>query len=898
MLRSLWKRLVTMLFVLVVAACTGGGCSSGCASCGTQPLAGGFPKADTIPNAASVRVSRSGLDFLGTNLGAVAGKLVPNTQSGVLDFDIPDGGDTVAGTFLGIDVHVHVCPGGPDPHAKPPTCRAEIQLGNAKLHVDAANYATAGGLPAIRIAGTIPIRVKDLPITVSLLNSVEIGVGEGGCNGGTPNVDYWPLPIEIILPLVNENISPRDGYTKIDVDNAVIKPAIDNSKIQFCKDCGFFTAVCNGFLIAVKGLIAGQLTTPLVKTLKDTLKSSTCTAPNKTTNPQCPTGSQPSSDAKTCEYISKPGTCVPSLVGMDGNINLAGFLASVSPGSEGGLDFVLASGGDMVPSTSPGVKDPPDGQGQSQNGMTLAFLGGAKPVPQSECVPAFDNKVPTGIPVPDEMLSNTLTPWTAASGPMLGIALAGRYLDYTFGSVYNSGFLCLGISTEQFAQLQSGLLSVLIPGMKKLTFEQKAAPVAITTRPQSPPKVKLGNGTDLKTDPLMRIDLAGFAVDFYVWSMDRFIRAMTFTGDLSVPINLSTAVDATKNPNGGLLPVLGDISVTNPKVTNSDVLVDDPEVVKNAIGPLFGSILGQALGSLKPIDLGASLASFGLGMVIPDGGIRKITKGSDDFLAIFANLELAKGTAVQQADVKAEITNKVVHPEAMALATADRAKLPELSVHVSSSVDDGTRVVEWAYSVDGGTRSAWSSEKQFTIKNDSLFLQGKHVLHVVAREKGIPQSESTRPADVPFTIDALAPMLTLEPSENGDLAVKAWDIVSDSGALAMRYRIADVSGTKNAWTEWTPVAAISAATVGAATAIDVEVKDAEGNVASQSSALIRGKPDGSLTTAGGCGCTATGSSPSFVFGLPALLALLLLGARRRLGRQTSTTSSAAPTRSP
>lgn len=162
---------------------------------------------------------------------------MPNSSNGVLNFDIPDGGDTIVASFLGVNVHVHVCPGGPNPNANPPTCGAEIQLGNAKLHIDAANYATAGGLPAVRIEGTIPIRVRDLPVDVSVLGNVNIGVGEGSCNGGTPNADFWALPIEIILPLVNEGISPRDGYTKIDVDNAVIKPAIDNNKIQFCKSC-------------------------------------------------------------------------------------------------------------------------------------------------------------------------------------------------------------------------------------------------------------------------------------------------------------------------------------------------------------------------------------------------------------------------------------------------------------------------------------------------------------------------------------------------------------------------------------------------------------------------------------------------------------------------------------
>src|SRR5205085_2191329 len=118
-------------------------------------------------------------------------------------------------------------------------------------------------------------------------------------------------------------------------------------------------------------------------------------------------------------------------------------------------------------------------------GITLGMLGGTLPQPQANCVPKFENVPPKGIPVPDEMLKDKQTPWPAADpkGPHVGIALAGRFLNHSMASIYNSGLLCLGVTTEQFGQLNSGLLSVLIPSIKKLTFEQKGAPVAITTRP-------------------------------------------------------------------------------------------------------------------------------------------------------------------------------------------------------------------------------------------------------------------------------------------------------------------------------------------------------------------------------------------------------------------------------
>jgi MYXO-CTERM domain-containing protein len=369
-----------------------------------------------------------------------------------------------------------------------------------------------------------------------------------------------------------------------------------------------------------------------------------------------------------------------------------------------------------------------------------------------------------------------------------------------------------------------------------------------------------------------------------VWSLDRFVRAFTFTGDVSLPINLSTAKDPKSNPNGGLLPVLGGINIApGATLSNNDLLVDDPALVAGSISSLLGGIAGQFLGALKPVDLSNSLAKFGLGMTIPDGGIRKLTKDTDDFIGIFADLSLAKGNAVAEADVQAKIVQKVVHPEAMGLTTADRNKLPELHMALSSSLDNGSHFVEYSYAVDDGTRSAWVKNRDLVIKDDSLFLQGKHVLHVWAREVGVPQSESTKSADVPFTIDVLAPMMKLE-TVNDALDIQAWDIVSATDTLQMRTK------TSGDFGPWTAVHSIPTADLTGASSITVEVKDEEGNVASQSQPLVRGRADGTTSVAGGCGCVVASSSDlgNWAYGMPGLAGLFALGMRRRQRRAART----------
>jgi hypothetical protein len=875
-----WRHLFGILFVLLVASCSGGGCSSGCSGCGTTALKDGFPRPSAIDNAASVRVTRSGLDFLATNIPSVASQVI-KANNGVITFDIPK--STSTQSFIGISVDITICRNGPNPNGNPPECVVEINIKGMKLHMDSITPHS------IKVTGTVPVRLKDLPIHAGF--DLDIGLGNGGCDSkGVPNFDYKDFPVDIEIPLIKETRAPRAGYTKIDAANAVINVNIQKGDVSVCNGggCGFISVVCDAILNFVKDQIFGSLVSGVTGQLKDTIKTAFCTKSDTTTTPPtCPTGSH--DDKGTCIFDGDAGAgeCVPMELGTDGHMDLGAALQSFSPGTFGGLDFGLAAGGDMDPAPDKPADDV-GYPGHTPNGMTLGFLGGTLPQPQSACVPKVDNPIPTGIPVPDEMVKDTQTPWpqTDPTGPHLGIALAGRFLNHAFGSAYNSGVLCLGISTEQVAQLNSGLLSALIPSLKKLTFEKTGAPVAIATRPQAPPKITIGGGTDIKKDPLLLVQIPNFAIDFYVWSDDRFVRTFTMTADLSVPVNLQTGKDPKKNPNGGLLPVLGDIGLANTKVTNSEeMLTDDPTLIGSALSSIIQGFAGQALGgSLKPIDLSSSLKSLGLALTIPDGGIRKLHKGNDDFLAIFADLGTQPTAAIIEADTTARLVGKTVHAEAMGLSTASDAKLPELRLALGSSAAN----VEYTWWIDEGTHSAWSREADLVLKDRYLFLQGKHTLYVSSRVVGQPDTEDATPAEVPFTIDTLAPRITVTRGDaEGKATVDAWDIVSPASALRARYRATDESGQLAAWTDWRPLAELATLDLPGVRAVDVEVADEEGNVGSISQPLIRGRGDPTLSAAGsGCGCSTPGASPRLESAAALALfgALVLLVMRRRGAR--------------
>ena len=265
--------------------------------------------------------------------------------------------------------------------------------------------------------------------------------------------------------------------------------------------------------------------------------------------------------------------------------------------------------------------------------------------------------------------------------------------------------------------------------------------------------------------------------------------------------------------------------------------------------------------------------------------IGKLTKGTDDYVGIFANLSKAAGAATVEADTHAVLVSKKVPAEHMQLSTMDRASLPELVVEASSPLEDGRHVIEYSWWVDNGSRSPWTQtvDKHLVIKDDQLLLQGRHTLRVSARVVGHAETEDATPAEVPFTIDAVAPFVKVEKDTSGkDVTVQAWDIVSSKDALTARYRLDGKD-----FGAWGSVADIAHVAVGSAETIDVEVKDEEGNVRSVHQELIRGKADSSLAAAGsGCGCstpggTSSGNGNGVLAGALALVGLGLIALRRR-----------------
>lgn len=858
-----------------LTACTGEGCASGCAArpiAAPEPAtgAGVFARDKVITNAASVRVTRHGLDFLGEEIGALATNLLGSSSSGAgpLKLAIPSSHIVIAAQ--GIELPVDLCPAG----SAPPLCEVEIDLETAKLKID----PTAS---ALTISGSLPLVVHDLPIVVTgTTDRVDLGVGAGRCifepTWSRPEVAPKTIPLEITIPIV-ENTDPSDarrGYTKIDVDHLTAKATLTRDDLHSCgqncydasaKTPDLATQTCRDSDDQLSTLLATYLSTNLDKLFKPLLRSRLCQ--------NAPDGA----DTGSADAGVDSSPCVPITVGIERNLAIGELIRRFAPGNRAAFDVLVAAGGDLLTTTP-------------SSGVTLSMLGGiAKPAPREEddlpklpmtCIPDRSPiPIPKDIALPDALRADAPPGWQAAP-PHLGVAVSERFLRYAAASLYQQCVLSLGVTTESLPQIHSGVLSLLLPSVSKLTNDGQAASMAILTRPSKPPVITVGNGTDLATDPTLRIDLERFALDIFVWSTDRFVRAFTWTADVTIPANLQTGISPV-NPKGGLMPVIGKVVVTKPEVESSELLFEEPAKIAEALATVLPGLAGQILGKIPPVDPSTLTASLGVAIDLPAGGIRKLTQGSDSYLGVFATLAVPPPASAPPPPstptpgTTASLLEKTVDKSAMSIEKLDPDRLPSLRAHLSSS---RAAPVEFSYWIDDGTRSAWSPAEEVTIRSPYLLFQGKHTLNVVARERGKTLTEDVKPVAVPFVIDTLAPTVKVMEVSDG-LRIDAWDFVSDKSALEARWRFLNREGDPvGSFTAWRSLPDSNLHPTRAHSAIEVEVRDEEGNVASSREAIRRG-----LDAKGSCACeTAVGRrSPTLAVVGAAGLVLLLVARRLR-----------------
>lgn len=882
-----WMKRTFFASLFAVVACSGG--SGGCSSCsGVTPLPQGFPIDKRIENAASVRLTDSGIKFLNDNLTS----MIDQFGGGVLEDgkfvqEIPTSETTITGS-----IKAKICASGPDANSNPKHCTVEADLKNAEL---ALSPSQPHGLT---LQGILPVRLQYLdlaiplgspPLAVNIPAQVSLGKNK---NSQCAAQDFSPVPIKVEISIeadANPAHGTRTGLSRVKISTFDIN--IPESDINICGKCDvpIVCSVWDAIIGGIGGLVKGTLIDQLKKPLQEQIDSALCISGTPNTSPPCPLGSHPkdANDASsTCVFDDNENECASFALGTEGTINLGSALSSFSPTTNGGLDFLFSLGG---LGSNPNNGGHPFGDLAPINGgATLSLTGGGEANPLATCVTPVVLERPEGIPTPDELISNTVDGWPSdVPGPHFGLALSERFANYALGGIYNSGTLCIQITTEQVDMLTSALIgNVVIPSLNTLPTQKKTAPLGLVLRPAKPPTVKFGGGTSIDTDPTMMVSLPELSIDFYVFSNDRFIRAFTFTTDLTVPVNLDVTAE-------GLAPQLKDLKLSNTKVTNSFLLKEKPESIASGLEAVLSGALGQALGGgISPIDLSSALASAGLTLNIPPGvdgqgsaGLRKLTKGSDNFLGIFAGLGIASSAPTELwSNTQGVIAQSKIQPEGLRLETMTRDNAPVLQVRAGSSLEAGNRI-EYSYRVDKGFWRPWTTDSEFEVRDDILRAQGHHTVYVKSRVVGQPSTVDVNTLAIPVTVDVEAPAIEIG-RESGKLVLRASDNVSDDELLQVRFTPVGKSAG-----EWLPYVANMPLAFDGADAVTVEVKDEEGNIGSVAQPL-RGRIDSTnAPAASGCGCTVPGTSqsgptlPMSLLAIGGVLSLARLGRRRRRSKE-------------
>ena len=827
-MRDRFRSWLLPLLVFLFTACGDGGCS-GCESCGIAPIPGGYPIAERIDNSAQVRLTSSGISFLEENIAAIIGSFLP----GGLDFevssdDICSGG----GCFIHGDI---------ESFELTPVLPNQLR-GHIRIRLTSRD--AAGGRAPLRDA------CFDAPLVGRTCCDVDVDTG----GGSRP---YVGLLADI--DFVAEVQPARNGYTKV-----VVSPGNGDSYFaegegieddDFDLSGGFLCSIGNlGF---VRGFITDEINNQFGDQIQGAIDDQLCTTRGEF---GCPTGTfarpDPADPGSTCRYAdADDAECVPQLLGTDGQGDLgAAFLGGFSPGTHAPGQLLLASGGD----------------GEAVNeGMSLFFYGGFRGTDRTfttspahnPCVPLVDPPPLPTIARADTFRGNTIP---GGGESHVAIGLSEQYMNYFGYGLFDSGMLCIGAGTRLSQQLSTGLFSLLIESIRNIAFPLEAAPIAIAVRPQAPPIIEVGPGTEL--EPLLDITLPGLELDFYVWSSERYIRILTYKADLGIPMNLSVV-------DGAIVPVITTVDAENSSVSNSELLTEEPTELADLIQAVISMFAGMITGGLGPIEL-PDLMGFNL--LVPDNGIQGIEDG-DEFLAIFADLALAPPSMyTASAETRARLLGVDVDPRVLALETFGDGPTPSVRLELEADGPSGVGY-EYSWRVDGMQWSPWSADRTPVVESRAFLFQARHELEVRARIAGERGSHDQSPARVEVLIDALAPEVTAERVDAG-VRVTAFDVLSPDDALTYRWR-------KNggAWSEWTTLGAEAHVPVGYDdTAVDIEVQDETGNVGAARAPLIRGLPN---PEGGGCECDVPGGASGSPFGGLALLAVLGLFLRRRRGQR-------------
>lgn len=689
-----------MLVAVVVAGCSGGGCSS-CAGTGLGPIAGGYPVTPEtrVARALQLRVTDQGL----RSVSQLGGDLLLGATGGRLPIPVVNG-DFGVGRYV-------VCRGG--------ACGLDLVLPASPPPLELFFVAPDRIEVRARIGfrGVIPLRTCTL-----FCNSMCGGCADGIDTALTIDTSRGArryIGLRTAIAIRRDAHPERRSYYRAELVPATgARDVVEETPGEGFDDAwvGCSGGGLCGLLPVLRGTISGAFRGALggaLGPIQDALSQASMPTP-----PGCPTGTRV--DGARCRYSD--GALVPSLLGIELAGDVGGLLASVSQGVRAESALVIAAG------------DAAHDAEVTPQGMTLNVFGVAQSRGHSSCVPRLVEPAVADIPEWAALRRNEAPGGARVSD--LAVGLSEAYLNHALFQLWDAGTFCLGVTSSLSQQLTSGTFSVIVPSLRNILFPAMSGPVALVLRPQRPPTVTLSQGVD----PTLTLRFERLALDVMVWSEERYVRALTVTTDVTAPLTLQR--DA-----GGLRPSLGRVTTAATVVTGSALVSDPAARLAVSFDSLLGTAVGMLAGSIPTIAIPAIPVPGAMGMPVgtvnielPEGGLRGVEEGGSRFLGLFMDLRYRRAAmpslAVADTDASALGADPVSDTARVRVRVAPGASAVSAQAH------------EYATRVDGMTWSRWAPGAWLDVTAPTFAMEGEHRVEVRARVVGEPESADPEPTEL------------------------------------------------------------------------------------------------------------------------------------------------------
>ncbi len=583
-----------------------------CVFCTPQTNAVTLRASDIRSPAGVTRITRAGLDALSVSAGPL---IAAALGASGMPFSVKVPASTTTLPLGPITATADVCPAALDA-----SCTLQVDLAQAITHLDGVAPNVLG------VSMEAPVRVLDVAFSIAaplLPQSIvaHVGYGNGTCVAGKPSVTAVKRSIALQLPIVKDEHPGRAGLSRVDTARVTVDASgLSANDLVVCANCGAIDpgGVCQSLVSSpvAKAALLAAMQAALPAAIGPALDNALCIAPAATA-PTCPEASHPNTVNTRCVLDDDASVCAQRPLGT------AQRLPALPP-SRTDLDGLFALSAALDPAPAAAADNTPY-LGHTPNGITAAVAIGTRVKTVSPCVLASSPPAPAVLTLPTSMRSDTLPPGSVQNAHF-AIALARSSVESAMYAAQQSGTLCRDVSSADNALLSTQALSVLLPSVKDLGRGGNS-PLLMRARPVRPPHVTFpGDDAAALT---MHASFEDFTVDLYAWIDARYERVMTFTADVDMDAGFETST--ASGPT--VKPRIKNLALARGRVTNAELLREEPAKIAAIFGGLVQTLAPQLLGSALPTlnltDLAGPLAG-----VLKDFSLTKLHGTDDDYVLV------------------------------------------------------------------------------------------------------------------------------------------------------------------------------------------------------------------------------------------------------------------------